>query len=104
MTRARRSWICVDCMRLAQSSPGPAQCGRLSCGAGGRGERQGTGDWILLPLLYAGGSGAAAVGGHGAGSRRSHGGWQVRLWENPVFECGSAAAAPEEAAVQERTV
>ena len=32
----------------------------------------------------------------------SDGGWQVRLWENPVFECGPAAAAPEEAAVQER--
>ena len=32
----------------------------------------------------------------------SDGGWQVRLWENPVFECGSAAAAPEEAAVQEQ--
>lgn len=62
------------------------------------------GDWILLPLLC---TPEAAVLRQWADMEPeqpalSDGGWQVRLWENPVFECGSAAAAPEEAAVQER--
>ena len=61
-------------------------------------------DWILLPLLC---TPEAAVLRQWADMEPeqpalSDGGWQVRLWESPVFECGSAAAAPEEAAVQEQ--
>lgn len=68
------------------------------------GSAKAPGDWILLPLLC---TPEAAVLRQWADMEPeqpalSDGGWQVRLWENPVFECGSAAAAPEEAAVQER--
>ena len=50
------------------AGPGPAQCGGLSCGAGGRGERQGAGGLDpAAAAVYAGGGGAArrpAVHGH----------------------------------------
>ncbi|MFR6087275.1 MAG: 3'-5' exonuclease [Oscillospiraceae bacterium] len=101
MTRAKEKLICVDCMRFARNRSGACQCGGLSCGAGGRGERQGAGDWILA-AVYAGGGGARQWADmEPEQPALSDGGWQVRLWENPVFECGSAAR-PGGGAVQER--
>ena len=105
MTRAKEKLICVDCMRFARNRVR----GLLSvagCPAAPEAveSAKAPGDWILLPLLC---TPEAAVLRQWADMEPeqpalSDGGWQVRLWENPVFECGSAAAAPEEAAVQER--
>lgn len=104
MTRAKEKLICVDCMRFARNRVRACSVWRAVLRRRRPWERQGAGDWILLPLLC---TPEAAVLRQWADMEPeqpalSDGGWQVRLWENPVFECGSAAAAPEEAAVQER--
>ena len=105
MTRAKEKLICVDCMRFARNRVrGLLSVAGCPAAPEAVGSAKAPGDWILLPLLC---TPEAAVLRQWADMEPeqpalSDGGWQVRLWENPVFECGSAAAAPEEAAVQER--
>ena len=105
MTRAKEKLICVDCMRFARNRVrGLLSVAGCPAAPEAVGSAKAPGDWILLPLLC---TPEAAVLRQWADMEPeqptlSDGGWQVRLWENPVFECGSAAAAPEEAAVQEQ--
>ena len=105
MTRAKEKLICVDCMRFARNRVrGLLSVAGCPAAPEAVGSAKAPGDWILLPLLC---TPEAAVLRQWADMEPeqpalSDGGWQVRLWENPVFECGPAAAAPEEAAVQEK--
>ena len=101
MTRAKEKLILVDCMKHAYKHVRDLMVlSSLPVDPEAVGSRNCPGDWVLLPLLSTYEAGAIHNWAEMAPPQlqETSGGWQIRFWENPVFDGDGDEAAAEKAA------